>query len=197
MTEVATRSATALNPVTGELLDLATAQTIELAQTLDGIGEAHRALADFESQVSEECLRRMDSGATWTLHEGAYTLSAPSPTAGTVDYPPDALEEALSGLVAEGRIEASAAARACDRRLVLELRVPFDADHRALARKVKDAVAIEVAGVEVAVVRSEARAKASASAIAALRKIPGVGAVLDGASAVRDPGRRKVTVKRA
>jgi hypothetical protein len=122
------------------------------------------------------------------------TLAEASPTAGTEDYRIDELETALAQLVADGTITSDAASAACRRLLTLALEVPWDASPNELAEQVKRAVAIEVGGHKVRVLSAAGSARAVAPGIKALRKVPGVGEVLDRAKVVHEAPRRRVKV---
>jgi hypothetical protein len=188
-----------IQPLTGELVDLENANPEQLAGFLVVSGEVRSRLAEFESAVNEAVLAKLDQNAQWTMHlevKGRQvTLTAPSPTAGTTSYPEDLLEPELRSLVDDATISSDAAAKALNRRVVLELSVPWDADPREIARKVKQALSIEVAGVTVQVERAESRVTPVASAIAALRKVPGTADALDAAKREQPQGKRRVTVK--
>jgi hypothetical protein len=187
------------HPTTGEVLDLATASTGQLARVIAELEETRRRLAEFERTVEDVLVEHMDREAMFTLHvddgDSHYEVKAPSATAGNTVYPEDLLRAELDGLIAAGTITPDAASRALHRRLILELGCPWDASPSDLARQVKEALSIEVAGVSVKVERAEAKVTPVASAINALRKIPGSIDALDRARHEQPPGKRRVTVK--
>jgi hypothetical protein len=188
-----------IDRVTGEILDPKDAETVRLARFITNLGQLRKELAEAESIVSDELVERLDRDACWTTRvadgENAWEIKAPSPTAGTTIYPEDILETELETLVREALISPDAAAKALHRRIILELGVPWDADPREIARQVKEALSIEVAGVQVNVERSEARITPIASGINALRKVPGTTTALDNAKREQPAGQRRVTVK--
>jgi hypothetical protein len=188
-----------VQPLTGELVDLESADLGQLAGLLLASVETHSRLGEFESAVNEAVLTKLDRSAQWTMRldvDGQRVeIKAPSPTAGTTLYPEDMLETELEGLVQQGTITPEAAAKALHRRIVLELGVPWDADPREIARKVKEALSIEVTGVQVRVERSEARITPVASSINALRKVPGTIDALDRAQREQPVAKRRATVK--
>lgn len=188
-----------VNRATGEILDPKEAETTRLAQFVTDLGRLRKELAEAESIVSDELVSRLDRDACWTAHvadgENVWEIKAPSPTAGTTVYPEDVLETELESLVQEGLISPDAAAKALHRRIILELRVPWDADPREIAREVKEALSIEIAGVQVMVDRSDARITPVASGISALRKVPGTTTALDNAKREQPPGTRRASVK--
>jgi hypothetical protein len=188
-----------INPATGEALDLTTASTGQLARVISELGSTRHRLAEFERTIEDALVEHMDREAMFTLRvddgDQHFEVKAPSPTAGTTVYLPDMLETELDGLVEAGTITPDAAARALHRRLILELGCPWDADPHDLARQVKEALSIEIAGIEVKVERAEAKIAPVASAIAALRKIPGSIDALEKAKREQPPGKRRVTVK--
>jgi hypothetical protein len=187
------------HPTTGEVLDLSTASTGQLARVISELGYTRQRLAEFERTIEDALLGHMDREAMFTLHvddgDSHFEVKAPSPTAGTTVYPVNILEVELDGLVQAGTITPDAASRALHRRLILELGCPWDADPRDLARQVKEALSIEVGGVTVRVERAEAKVTPVASAIAALRKVGGTIDALEKAKRDQPPGKRKVTVK--
>jgi len=134
---------TVVQPLTGGLIDLENSDAQQLAGLLLAGSDIHRRVSEFEMTVNDVLLAKLDQSAQWTMHveiDGQWVeIKAPSPTAGTTVYPEDVLETALEGLVQEGTITPGAAAKALHRRIVLELGVPWDADPREIARKVKEA----------------------------------------------------------
>jgi len=198
-TEPTGQELTVVNRVSGEVLDPRTAETARLAAFVTDLHGIRQELSEAESVVSDELVSRLDRDACWTAHvddgETRWEIKAASPTAGTTSYPEDLLEVELQGLVDAATISSDAAAKALNRRVVLELSVPWDADPREIARKVKQALSIEVAGVTVTVERADAKITPVASAIAALRKVPGTSDALDAAKREQPQGKRRVTVK--
>src|SRR3954469_1475188 len=66
------------HPVTGEVLAL-DAPTADLARALDELKELTSRIREVRERIDEELLRRMDSKARWTAHEGGFKITAPSP----------------------------------------------------------------------------------------------------------------------
>jgi hypothetical protein len=188
-----------LDHTTGEIIDIAKADTARLAAFCTNLGQLRKELAEAEGIVSDELIDRMDHECLYTLHvedgELRWEIKGSSPTAGTTVYPQDMLETELQGLVAENLITPEAAGRALHRHISLQLGVPWDADPQEIARKVKEALSIEVAGVTVTVERADARSVPVASGINALRKQSGTINALDRAKREQPPPRRKATVK--
>jgi hypothetical protein len=188
-----------LDRATGEMLDPKEAETVRLAQFVTNLGQLRKELAEAERIISDELVSRLDRDACWTAHvadgENAWEIKAPSPTAGTTVYPEDLLETELETLVQDGLISRDAAAKALHRRIILELGVPWDADPREIARKIKEALSIEVADVQVNVERVEARITTVTSGINALRKVPGTSDALDKAKRTQAVATRRATVK--
>jgi hypothetical protein len=100
-----------LDPATGETLAL-DAPTERLAQWLDETRDLEQRIRSAKRVAYDELLRRMDARASWTVREGGYELTAPSP--GRVEYDPAALYEALHDCVAAGMIEEGAAEAALE-----------------------------------------------------------------------------------
>jgi hypothetical protein len=192
-----------VHPVTGEILDLSSESVERLAELTVDLQKDRENIAAFDQALSDALLAHLDRSALWTQRVGdptgdvQYELKAPSPTAGTESYRLDLLHDALSLLIDAGVISETAASGAMQRRLVLELDVPWRADLPNMAAAVKDAIGITVADIEVKVARAEPSCQPSVAGIKALRKIPGAGAALDEALVAQDPPRRrvKVTVK--
>jgi hypothetical protein len=184
---------------TGELIDPKQAETARLAAFVTDLGTIRQELSAAEGIVSDELVARMDREAMYTLHvedgEQRWEIKSQSPAAGATVYPEDMLQTELDALVDANVITDGAAARALHRRIVLELGVPWDANPRELAQQLKQALSIEVGGVELKLERAEARLTPVASAIAALRKIEATRAALDRAQREQPVGRRKATVK--
>jgi hypothetical protein len=184
---------------TGEVIDIAKADTARLAAFCTNLGELRKELAEAEGIVSDELIDRMDHECLYTLHvedgESQWEIKGSSPTAGTTVYLQDVLETELQALVKGNLITPEAAGRALHRHISLQLGVPWDADPREIAEKVKQALSIDVAGVTVTVERAEARAVPITSGINALRKQSGTVSALDRARREQPTGRRKATVK--
>jgi hypothetical protein len=66
------------HPVTGEALSL-DAPTADLARALDELKELESRIDEVRAVIGEEVIRRLDSKARWTAHEGGFKLTAPSP----------------------------------------------------------------------------------------------------------------------
>lgn len=96
---------------TGEVLDLDTMATDDLAARVDEIRELRDRLADADREISDELLARMDRRGEWTAEVGDWRVQGSSPET-AIDYDPDALEQALGALQGAGLIDADAAADA-------------------------------------------------------------------------------------
>lgn len=58
---------TAINPTTGEVLELATAEPGDIRDAILEAREAESQLREFKGDLTRELLRRMDLEATWTM----------------------------------------------------------------------------------------------------------------------------------
>jgi hypothetical protein len=116
-TDLQLRPGQFLHPGTGEVLDLATAGTDEIAEAVWILREQVQRLRDWQRIAGEEILRRMDQSAKWTLHEGQYTLKGDSP-APTREVDLEPLRRELSQLIDEGKVAATAAERALEAKVV-------------------------------------------------------------------------------
>lgn len=195
-------SSTALtHPTTGEVLDLAEAQPEALADAVVQSEQLRGELADLESVISAELVRRLDRSASWTMRVGdpagarQFEIKAPSPDAGTTGYDAELLLQELRALVERGTIDASAAGRALERTVTITLRLPIGAD----PRKVEETAwrLVDMGGEIVDPTKVDRAHKPVAGQIAKLRKVPGTGSALDRAMVKFDPPSRKakVTVK--
>lgn len=195
-TELQPTGPTVVDRVTGEVLSVRDASTEQLAEFTINCQEVKQEIADAERVVSDELLDRLDRSASWTQRAGAYELKASSPTAGTETYPSDMLRDALVQLVKKGTITEDAAQNALQRRLMLELLVPWRADPAVLAATVKAALLIEIANVPVGVIKAETTTRVSAAGIKAIRKVPGTTEALDAAKLTQPAATRRVKITR-
>lgn len=189
------------HPVTGELLEVAALDAEDVAELAVEMQEHRARVADFEQTLNDRLVGLLDRSAKWTMRVGDPTghrqieIKAPSPEAGQAVYPADELVPVLKALVEAEMITSEAATKACARQLVLSVAVPWDADLDELAETVKDAIGIQIAGVEVDVVAATPVAKPLQAGIKALCKIPGVAAKLDEVKVTSEQGPRRATVK--
>jgi hypothetical protein len=201
MSEAQTSTELVVQPATGEPIDVRAASTEQLAQAVVESQDTRTALREFEEALGTECLDRLDREACWTLRVGDPTdtqweLKAPSPTAGTEVYPEYELVRELRRLIADGLITPEGASRACERSLNVKLSVPWDADPQEIADLLKgELVKLQIAGHEMAVLSATPQTRSIAAGIKALRKVPGVSAVLDSVLRVQEQGPRRVSVK--
>lgn len=110
------------------------AETVQLADFTDKADELRRIADEAKGAVSDEILRRLDMGGKWTLHEGPFKLSAPSPSAGSVGYDVDKLRAALADLATAEVISAEGANGAVET-IAATASVPY-----ALLRRVLDSL---------------------------------------------------------
>jgi len=189
-----------LDRVTGERLAVRDADTETLAAFMVHQQQLRGELADAEAIVNSALLERLDRGAVWTVRVGdpqtlQYELSAPSPTAGTDSYPPDALETELRALIERGTITPDAAGKALKRQITLVLDVPLNLSLKETAEGLKRIV-LSLGENVLPVVKVNYTASAVKAGIVALRKVSGTTAALDRAKVTATPSRRvKVVVK--
>lgn len=195
----ATSTALVLHPATGEVIDLATATTEDLAAGVAQVDKLRRELTDFESALGGELLARLDRGAKWTLRAGdpkgevQWEVKAPSPTAGTVSYDPRVLERELASLIEAGVVSEEAAGAAVARTLTVVVRVPFAVNLDELAKLVEGVDAI--AGQPVSDPTVTGVRKTVAAGVTALAKVPGTAEALDAARETAAQPSRRVRVK--
>jgi len=106
-----TQDATVVHPVTGEVLDLATAPIDVIAEFVDAVTDSRRQLDELRSMADRELARRMDVENLRTYDLGGWRVTVNAPTR-TV-YDGERLRDVLASLVGEGVISESAADRAC------------------------------------------------------------------------------------
>lgn len=94
--------------------DLEKAETVDVARFMDDLKHVKSLIAEAEQAASDELVGRLDASASWTRHEGEFTIKAPSPSAGTEAYDTAMLDDALCDLVAEGTIDLKAASAALE-----------------------------------------------------------------------------------
>jgi len=136
-----------VHPGTGEVLDLATAPTDQIADWRLELVEAKRSLDSLAEDLDLELGRRIDLEAVRTVHIAGYDLTIDAPTFAEYDLP--RLGIALEALVEDGRISRAAAERA------IKVEVKRSAVQRELNRllahadpEVRDAVAATRSEVE-------------------------------------------------
>lgn len=98
------------NPVTGEVLDLRTAQDVDLAAWLDAVKAMEQAQRAAKKAVQGELLRRMDRNASYTIRDGEFEITGDSPKP-TVQYDVEPLAADLDELVLAGLLTEEARAR--------------------------------------------------------------------------------------
>jgi hypothetical protein len=110
MSDAIAPTALVVVPITGEVLDLATTPTDQLAAAINLTRETEVDLRTFKRRVADELLDRMDREATWTVRLGGFEVSGDGP--GRTDIDGRRLYEELQGLVMEARITEHAAREA-------------------------------------------------------------------------------------
>lgn len=108
-TENTTAPGTVVEPITGEILDLATATTTDLAAAVERIADALDALHEVRVDLVEEVARRLDSMNTRSEVVGEYVLKTNAPT--VESYDPEVLAGAVEALVAAGALAPEVAGR--------------------------------------------------------------------------------------
>ena len=98
---------TVVIPLTGEAIDLADANTDDLADAIDRIRDLESQLRSAKRQLAHEAVARMDAACQWTLAGADLKLSAPSP--GRVEWDADRLARVLAQMVVDGRVPREAA----------------------------------------------------------------------------------------
>ncbi len=91
------------------ITSIAAADTVSLAAFTADADDLRSIASEAKGLVGDELVRRLDRSGAWTRRDGAFTITAPSPAAGTVAYDTDRLRETLADLVTGGTIDAGAA----------------------------------------------------------------------------------------
>lgn len=166
-------------PRTGETLHVRTAEDATLAAFLEDGKRIRDELAWSENIVQAELVGRMDRALKWSREAGGYKLETSSPKAGSTEYPTDALEGVLNDLVAAVVIGPEGAETALQRKLILELELPWRAEPQAIVAGLERAITIEVAGVAVRVLKAEVVRKVNAQGVKNLAALPQARAELE------------------
>jgi hypothetical protein len=155
------------SPLTGEVVQLDTASDALIATLRVESETLALRLKQLDAAIQNEMRSRMDRAAEWTRHVVAdgqrYKFTAPSPSAGAVEYDPDSLEIVLADLVESGTIDAEAAAKALQRTVTVVLGVPWGASVESVEQR--------ASGLDDAVKVSSA-VKVNLPTIAKLMKMP-------------------------
>jgi putative NIF3 family GTP cyclohydrolase 1 type 2 len=188
------------DPKTGELVELKTATWSTLALLHGNLDEHREQVAAAADLVSREMVARLDKRGSWTHRvshgDQCFEITAPSPDAGSEEIVVDVLEAELRALLAADRIEAEAATAALERKLTLTLSVPLEADIEAIAKAVREAREIVLAGVQVVPLKVEPVRSAKKAGVKAIAKIPGCKAAMERAVRKVPGGARRAKVKR-
>ncbi|HEU4975723.1 MAG TPA: hypothetical protein VFT50_11580 [Baekduia sp.] len=96
---------TVVNPATGEVVDLDTAPTTDLASGLQDLEALLTRLGDFRQLVIDTLAGRMDTANSRTERVGEFILETNAPT--VEDCPVGPLREVLDRLVADGVLDGS------------------------------------------------------------------------------------------
>lgn len=98
---------TLVHPQTGEIIDLHSAASDQIAQWIESVREWEANAREAKQLAAAELHDRMDRSASWTLHAGEYTIVGESPN--RVEYEVGTLRGVLGHLVEDGLITAEAA----------------------------------------------------------------------------------------
>jgi hypothetical protein len=109
-----------VDPMAGEVVDLAVASTDRIADFLVNVRELESQLREQKNLAQREILARMDREAAWTARVGDWVLTAPSPNPRIV-YDAETLEAVLAELVESDLIAPNAASAAVERVVVLKV----------------------------------------------------------------------------
>lgn len=92
----------AINPATGNTLQLATEDTDVIAAERRDVVNLKKSLDDFASFLDAELNRRLDGMNTRSARVGSFAVETKAPF--TTEYPVEALERVLDELIADGKL---------------------------------------------------------------------------------------------
>lgn len=179
---------------------LADAEPLELATLIAEVESVRQDLSEFDDLARGALLRHLDQSGEWTKRYGdiadgvQYEVTAPSPTAGVDSYADLELEAQLRALVDAKVINLDGAAKAIDRKIVIELRVPLAEDLEALTKRVAAAKEIRLAGVLVEMAKVTPSRSVKLPGVKALLKVAGTAEAIGKAYRARPPGNRRPKV---
>lgn len=114
-----------VNPDSGEVLALADAPSTVIARVLGftqlAIDQQLEYLYDVKRALGGELVERMDKAGEWTISAKGVKVTAPSPSAGSVDWDAEQLDEILERLVEEGVLDRDARLRTVERVTTLKV----------------------------------------------------------------------------
>ncbi len=111
-----------LDPLTGELVNLITADLDDLAGWLDHVREYKRMCDQALNVVQERMYREIDPGGQWTVIRPNWKITGTSP-APTVKYDGERVYKAARKLVKDGLLTKDAAGKAVERVVSFKARV--------------------------------------------------------------------------
>ena len=92
----------------GGIVDLHEADMLTLAVFDENATELVRVANEARGLASDRRVDLLDQDSTWTCHEGEYTITCPSPQAGTVGWHGECLHIILTALVDAGAVSQTA-----------------------------------------------------------------------------------------
>lgn len=129
--EAQTRAVSTVHPRTGEVVNLRDASLEQLAEAAGDAIDLESRLKEFQGDLSEELLARLDKSGVWTQRVKSpdnryeWEITSASPDAGSVGYDAVQLDIALRTLMAKEVINDQAASAALKRQITVTLAVPF------------------------------------------------------------------------
>lgn len=189
-----------VNRLTGEQIDVRTADTEALGRFELAAQDVTEELRVSRDIVNQELVARLDRGLSWTLRLGdprqsQVEITAPSPTAGTTTYPELLLERELQGLAVRGIVSEEGAAQALERKLVVTFGVPLDADLDELAAEAAATLVVNLGNRVLVVEDARPVRKSIAAGVRKLAKLPGTAAAIKRATDVKGVRSRKARVR--
>ncbi len=172
----------------------------QLADVTDKLRELKALAAEATGVLGDAIVHKLDAGARWTVHLDGYTVTAPSPTAGTVTWDVEALRAALDGLIEAGVIS-PAAGFAAVARIEPMASVSYGFLRDVLAALEGEGDQPDVEGVcglvmDLLAFEPEPSLKLRPQGVAALLKVLGAREAVEACQVTVDPGRRRAKVTR-
>jgi hypothetical protein len=190
-----------LDRTTGVLVDLRAADDETLADLSVRTGELRAELAQTEALISDELVARLDRDLKWTRRTGIvhgrvqYEITAPAPTAGTIGYDERAMEAELTTLVEDGVLSEAGAGEALRRHVTIVARVPFGQDVDHVAKELREAQSVTIAGAECQVVEATVTRQVMANGVKSAAKVPAAKEAIDRATIAKTPPPRRAKIK--
>ena len=141
MTEVAKPARQAVDPLSGELVDLAAQTTTDLAEARDRVREVRDRVSSWARSLDEEITARLDFENTRSARVGEWEVKTTAPTVRETDV--EALRAKLWDLVCEGVLSEAAVDSAFEEVVTVKVkRAGLNRLHKHADERVRELVAL-------------------------------------------------------